>query len=157
MCVPRGLGIRWPQVHVPRICPYRRTIHLLWGDHLSCDLFVQYLNSSSYFDNPLIQYCQVYLNRSVNLNFYPIHTTPNIKPSATLPIKPISQHYTTTAKPKKKKDHSTTPPPPPNQNQTPKIKPLATTQDQTPKIKPSRNHTTIAQPSQRTSSHQIQQ
>ena len=48
---------------------------------------------------------------------------------------------------KKKKDHTTTPPPPPNQNQTPKIKPLATTQDQTPKIKPSRNHTTIAQPS----------
>ena len=65
MWVPRGLGIRRPRAHELRIRPY-------WGT--TCHVISPSSPSIRHLivDNPLISYRQVYLNGSVNLNFYPL-------------------------------------------------------------------------------------
>ena len=78
MWVPRGLKIRWPRARVPRIRPSQRIIRPLWGTIRHVISPFSTLIHCLLFYHPLTQYRhlqQVYLNGSVNLNFYPLHLT----------------------------------------------------------------------------------
>ena len=62
MWVPHGPSIRRPRAYAYRIRPYRGTIrHVIYPSRNSIRRLT--------FDNPLILYHHVYLNRPVNPNF----------------------------------------------------------------------------------------